>query len=98
MAQSKQKWQYRVIDGKDVIDSEIVVHRFSIHWEDDASLPAASSLLQWEQSDAGKWVKEHAVETPRWIQQENLSMYSVDFAVIARLTEQDQTFFKLRFI
>ena len=99
MTQSKQKWQYnvRVIDGKHVVDSEIVVHRFIVEWSDDPIIMAGEPLYKWEQSDAGKWVMEHAVEKPRWERFQDWRGFSQQFAVIARLTDQDQTYFRLRF-
>lgn len=99
MTPSKQKWQYnvRVIDGKHVVDSEIVVHRFEVDWCEDAVVSAGAPLYDWEQSEAGKWVKEHAVETPRWERFQDWRGFSQQFAVIARLTEQDQTYFRLAY-
>ncbi len=97
MTQSKQKWQCRVIDGKTIIDSEIVVHRFLVEWSDDAIVTAAAPLYEWEQSEVGKWVMEHAVEKPRWERAMHINTYNQEFAIIARLTEPDQIFFRLKF-
>ena len=99
MTPSKQKWPYnvRIIDGKHVIDSEIVVHRFTVPWSEDAVLTAAAPLYEWEQSDAGKWVMEHAVEKPRWERYTEHVALNERFAIIARLTAQDQTYFRLAY-
>jgi len=98
MTQSKQRWQCRVIDGKHVVDSEIVVHRFDIDaWDDDAVVAAGAPIYEWEQSEAGKWVKEHAVEVPRWDRFQDHHGFKHRFAVIARLTEADQTYFRLKY-
>ena len=98
--QSMAKWQYnvRVIDNQHIVDSEVVVHQFDVDaWDDDAIVAAGAPLYEWEQSDAGKWVKEHAVEVPRWERFQDYYGFKHRFAVIARLTDQDQTFFRLKF-
>ena len=99
MTPSKQKWPYnvRIIDGKHVIDSEIVVHRFTVPWTEDAVLTAGAPLWEWEQSDAGKWVMEHAVEKPRWERYTEPVALNERFVIIARLTAQDQTYFRLAY-
>jgi len=99
MTPSKQKWQYnvRVIDGKHVVDSEIVVHRFEVDWCEDAVVSAGAPLWEWEQSEAGKWVMEHAVEKPRWERFTEHVALNERFAIIARLTDQDQTYFRLKY-
>ena len=98
MIQSKQQWQYKIIDGKHVINSEYVVHRFEVAgYEDDPVVVAGAPLYEWGQSEAGKWVKEHALEMPRWERFTELYNMGHKFAIIARLTEQDYTFFTLKF-
>ena len=91
------KYQMVVRDGKHYVSSEIVVYRFQIPWSEDAILTAAEPLYAWEQSEAGKWVKAHAVETPRWERYTEHVAMNERFAILARLTEQDQTFFRLKF-
>jgi hypothetical protein len=54
-------------------------------------------LTDWEHSEAGAWVIAHAVETPWWTQHLDISNYSYRFSIIARLSEPDQTFFKLKY-
>lgn len=99
MVQSKQKWQFEVktIDGRDYVASELVVHHFKLGDVDDPILYAALPLYEWEQSEVGKWVKEHAVEKPRWVSRPDMMNYCTNFAIIARLTEQDQTYFNLKY-
>ena len=41
---------------------------------------------------------EHAIEKPRWETFDDLLTMNKNVAVIARLTEQDQTYFALRFL
>jgi hypothetical protein len=39
---------------------------------------------------------EHAVEQPYWIRQADISSYGHLYRIMARLSEQDQTFWKLK--
>lgn len=97
MAQLKQKWQCNTVDDKFVINNEIVVHRFLISDVEDPMLYAAKPLYEWEQSEAGQWVLQHAVEKPRWQYQVDHHNYGTEFIIVARLTEQDQTYWSLKF-
>lgn len=97
MAQLQQKWQYKEVDGKHVINSEIVVHRFMLSmWSDSVTI--SLPLSQWLNSESGKWVIEHAIEQPRWETFDDLLTMSKNVAVIARLSEPNQTYFRLRFL
>jgi hypothetical protein len=46
--------------------STIVVHTFKLGDVEDPDLYAAIPLGKWQDSESGKWVMEHAVETPWW--------------------------------
>ena len=91
------KYMMVVRNGKHYVANEIVVHRFQIPWSEDVMLMAGMPLYAWEQSEAGRWVKEHAVETPRWERYTEHVALNERFAIIARLTEPDQTFFRLTY-
>lgn len=94
------EFKYQMVErnGKQYVAYEIVVYRFQIPWEEDAVVAAGAPLYAWEQSEAGKWVKAHAVETPRWERYTEHVAMNERFAIIARLTEPDQTYFRLKFL
>jgi len=99
-SRSPSEFKYLMVErnGKRYVSNEIVVHRFEVGtWADDAIIAAGAPLYEWEQSEAGKWVKEHAVEVPRWERFQDQYAFKHKFAIIARLTEQDQTYFRLKF-
>lgn len=101
MAQLQQKWQYKEVDGKHVINSEIVVHRFMLSmWSDsdDSTVTISLPLSQWLNSESGKWVMENAIEKPRWETFDDFPTMNKNVAVIARLSEPNQTYFRLRFL
>jgi hypothetical protein len=95
----------KLINGKVVKISDVKVHEFNIVDVEDPDLYAARPLLDWQQSEAGKWVMEHAVKTPFWHRpvnpnrynpNSNGSIYGCTYYIIARLQEQDQTYWALK--
>ena len=89
--------EFRIINEQPVAFSDLVVHSFSVSELEDPVIHAAGPLADCEHSEAGAWVIAHAVETPWWCQQLDASSYSYRFSIIARLSESDQTFFKLKY-
>jgi hypothetical protein len=95
-----QHWQaeeYKIINDHVVRFSDICVHEFTMGDVEDPDLYAAEPIMAWQDSEAGKFVMEHAVEKPYWIRQVDHSSYGHKYKIIARLSEQNQTFFKLKF-
>ena len=89
--------EVKIVNGQAVAFSDLVVHSFSVAEFEDPVIHAAGPLLDWEYSEAGAWVMAHAVETPWWCRHVDVSSYSHRFSIIARLSESDQTFFKLKY-
>ena len=89
--------EFRVINERPVAFSVLVVHSFCVAEFEDPVIHAAGPLLDWEHSEVGAWVMAHAVETPWWSRHVDVSGYSHRFSIIARLSEPDQTFFKLKY-
>jgi hypothetical protein len=89
--------EYRIIDDQVVRFSDICVHEFTMGDVEDPDLYAAQPIWEWQQSEAGKFVMKHAVEKPYWIRQMDYGSYGIQYKIIARLSEPNQTFFKLKF-
>ena len=89
--------EYRVIDDRVVRISNIVVHEFAMGDVEDPDLYAAQPISEWQDSEAGKFVIEHAVEKPYWTRTVDLHSYGHRYVIVARMRESDQTFFKLKF-
>jgi len=89
--------EFRLVNDQPVAFSDLVVHSFTVTGLEDSVIYAAGYLLDWEYSEAGAWVMSRAVETPWWCRQLDVSGYSHRFSIIARLSEPDQTFFKLKY-
>ena len=78
------------------ISSGIIVHTFVIGDVEDPDIYAANPLWEWQESEMGKWVMAHAIETPEWHRMTDSLSYGYRYNVIAKLTEQDQTFWTLK--
>ena len=76
----------------------IPVHDFTVDtWgDDDHVLLAAEPLSEWEHSDAGQWVMEHAVEKPVFVSMTDWATLEHRYIVRAELYEQDITFYHLK--
>ena len=96
--QSQQKWQYRVIDGIDVINTEVVVHRFAIEGHGLPGRVFTDKLREWEKSEEGQWVLTHCIGKYRYEQFADPMEHKHKFMVVARLNEIDITYFNLRFV
>ena len=92
-----QSPEYRIINDQVVCFSNICVHEFTMGDVEDPDLYAAQPISEWQDSEAGRFVMEHAVEKPYWIRQIDHSSYGYQYRIIARLSEPNQTFFRLKF-
>jgi hypothetical protein len=86
----------KLINNKAVKFSDVKVHEFNMGDVEDPDLYAAEPLWNWQQTEAGQWVMAHAVETPFWHRTVDPASYGHKYYIIARLTEQDQTYWTLK--
>ena len=89
--------EYQIINDRVVRFSDVMVYEFTMGDVEDPDLYAAQPIWEWQESEAGKFVMEHAVESPYWIRQIDHGSYGHQYRIMARLSEQNQTFFKLKF-
>jgi hypothetical protein len=85
-----------VVDGKVVVCRDVKVHEFTMGDVEDPDLYAAQPIHDWQQSEQGKWVMEHAIEKPFWHRSVDPASYGHKYYIIARLQEQDQTYWALK--
>lgn len=88
--------QYKLIDGKVVTIKEITVYQFLVGDVEDPDLYAGEPLYKWQQSEMGKWVMSHAVETPVWHRMIDHTSYSHKYVIRAKLAGKDLTYFYLK--
>lgn len=103
MAQSRyindSHWQpeeVRVIDNVAVRFRDVCVHQFQIGDVEDPALYAGEPLYQWQQSEAGQWIMKNAVQEPYWIQHTDVVSFGYRYKIMARLSEQNETFWRLK--
>ena len=95
-----EHWQpveTRIIDGLPVRFRDVCVHEFTVGDVEDPVLYAGGPLLTWQESAAGAWIMVNAEETPYWIKDLDPSTYMYRFRIIARLSESNETFFRLKY-
>lgn len=90
--------EVRIIDDRAVRFNDVCVHTFTIGDVEDPDIYAGEPLWQWRQSEAGQWVMENAVEQPYWISSLDHVTWGHNYKIMARLSEQNQTYFKLKFL
>ncbi len=86
----------KIVDGRPVRFCDVCVHEFGMGDVEDPDIYAAGPVWEWQQSESGQWVTAHAVEQPYWIRNVDYNTYGHQYRIMARLSEQDRTFFKLK--
>jgi hypothetical protein len=88
--------EYQLINNTPVKISDVTVHSFTMGDVEDPDLYAAQPIHDWQQSEMGQWVMKHAVEAPFWHRSVDPASYGHKYYIIARLKEQDQTYWALK--
>lgn len=89
MDKLKQKWQSDIV--------ECVVHIININEVDDPDLFIAAPIIDWQQTESGKWIMKHSNPTPVWQRLINYNTWSCTYAIKAYLTPEQLTYWKLKF-
>lgn len=88
--------EVKVYDNKAVRIRDICVHTIRMGDVEDPDLFVADPIYQWQQTDEGKFIMEHAVKSPYWIRSMDVSHYGYIYKIVARLKETDETFWSLK--
>jgi hypothetical protein len=84
---SNLKNQFNIVDDKVIEIKEVIVHTFTLSDVDDPDLYAAGPIFDWERSEIGRWVMDHAVDQP---------IYGYKYKITARLQARDYTYWVLK--
>lgn len=101
MAKLKPEWQFdtdfspkwKVINSEVKKIVSILVHTYDIA---DTYHDNKDTFNEWLVSEKGKWVMEHAVEPVTANQHHDFSLMVDRYYIIAKLYEQDATYFTLK--
>lgn len=85
----------KIIDGRPVRFRDVCVHEIRMGDVEDPDLWVASPIWEWQQTEPGKFVMEHAEQEPYWISNVDPMTYGTMYRVMARLSEQHETFWRL---
>lgn len=88
--------EWRLVGEQAVKFSDVKVHEFNMGDVEDPDLYAAQPILDWQNSEAGQWIMAHAVDKPFWHRMVNPYTFGYTYYIIARLSEQDQTYWTLK--
>ena len=91
-----QPYQVKLINDKWVSFRDVIVHTIRMGDVEDPDLFVAHPISQWQDSDAGKFIMEHAVEKPYWHRTTDHATYGHRYDIVARLSEQNETFWTLK--
>ena len=75
---------------------ECIVHSFRMGDVEDPDLYAAQPIHEWEQSDQGQFIMEHAVDKPEWHRHLDQFSYGHEYVIVAELEKKKLSEFYLR--
>lgn len=84
-------------DKGDIITTSYVVHSIRMSDSEDPDLYVSQPIYEWQQTEAGKWVMNNAIEKPSWHRIISYDTYGYLYQIKADLTPEQITFFELKF-
>lgn len=74
----------------------VLVHRFKMGDVEDPDLWAAQYLVEFETSEKGKWVMENTID-PTWNRNSDHTMWGWEYTITTTMSEEQYTYFKLKY-
>lgn len=90
-----QPAEVKIIDGRPVRFRDVIVHTIRMNDVEDPDLWVASPIYEWQQTEPGKFVMQHAEQEPYWTRSTDHDTYGYVYRIVARLSEQNETFWRL---
>ena len=88
--------EVKIIGDCAVRFKDVCVHEFNVGDVEDPEIYAAGPIYDWERSEAGQWVMSNAVDKPYYIKELDYNSWGHRYKIMARLSEQHQTFWTLK--
>ena len=95
----RQEWRLtRLVHGERItVKKKVMVHSFAMGDVEDPYLYASQPLWQWQETEMGKWVMEHALEQPVFYCEHDAASFGYRVAIWAVLGGADLTYFELKY-
>ena len=74
----------------------IIAHQFALGDVEDPEVYAAQPIYEWEQTEQGKWLKEHSYKQMEWKIAINYDTYGYKVIISAWLEDKDLTYYTLK--
>ena len=88
--------EVKIINDKAVRFRDVCVHEIRMGDVEDPDLFVADPIYKWQQSDAGTFIMENAVDKPYWTRSTDYTNYGHLYRIVARLSEQNEIFWQLK--
>ncbi len=89
-------YSVKIIDDVPTKIVKLVVHSFTVGDFEDSIIHAAQPMHEWENTECGQWVKQHAIAMPLWHQMLDHNSMAHRFAITAEFSEKDAVYFNLK--
>lgn len=76
---------------------KLCVHEFRIGDVDDPDIYAAEPIYQWQQTEAGQWVMQNAIESPWWTQGADMDTFMYKYKIFAQFSDENALFYQLKY-
>lgn len=76
---------------------KVLVHEFRMSDNEDPEIYAAGPIYDWQRTEAGQWIMIHSRPEPHWTVDIDHNTYGYRVRIVANLTEEDQTFYQLKY-
>lgn len=77
--------------------SVIVFYQFQVDSDDTSSgAPNMQEMYDWLQTDEGRWCKDHVTQGIKIRTERNFSTWAYHVAIYGNLTDEDQTYYTLK--
>ena len=74
----------------------MIVHSFNMGDVEDPEIYAAVPLHDWQQTEQGKWVMEHAIKKPMLFIRTG-DYYGYKIVIEAKFNQEDEVWYNLKF-
>jgi hypothetical protein len=75
---------------------KVCLHSFRMGDVEDPYLYAGFPIYEWQQTEHGRWVMEHAIEPPTFYCDADPESFGFRVTIMGELTEKDCTYFNLK--